>query len=72
MFLGGIPMIASDMTDFIEQDIKKFGIGILLFLIITLSVIFRSIRWVVIPLVGCIASVIFVSGFSGFVDWSLQ
>ena len=71
MFLGGIPMIASDMTDFIEQDIKKFGIGILLFLIITLSVIFRSIRWVVIPLVGCIASVIFVSGFSGFADWRL-
>ena len=31
MFLGGVPMITSDMTDFIAQDIKKFGIGVFIF-----------------------------------------
>ena len=32
MFLGGVPMITSDMTDFIAQDIKKFGVGVFIFL----------------------------------------
>ena len=69
MFLGGVPMITSDMTDFIAQDIKKFGIGVFIFLVLILFVIFKSLRWIVIPLFGCVASVIFVSGLSGFIDW---
>ena len=32
MFLGGVPMITSDMTDFIADDVKKFGVGVLFFL----------------------------------------
>ena len=71
IFLGGVPMITSDMTDFIAQDIKKFGIGVFAFLVLILFVIFRSIRWIIIPLFGCIASVIFVSGLSGYIDWRI-
>ena len=71
MFLGGVPMITSDMTDFIAQDIKKFGIGVFIFLVLILFVIFKSLRWIVIPLFGCVASVIFVSGLSGFIDWRI-
>ena len=71
MFLGGVPMITSDMTDFIAQDIKKFGLGVFIFLVLILFLIFKSIRWVIIPLFGCIASVIFVSGLSGFIDWRI-
>ena len=71
MFLGGVPMITSDMTDFIAQDIKKFGIGVFIFLVLILSVIFKSARWVFIPLFGCIISVIFVSGLAGYIDWRI-
>ena len=71
MFLGGVPMITSDMTDFIAQDIKKFGVGVFIFLVLILFLIFRSTRWIVIPLFGCIASVIFVSGLSGYIDWRI-
>ena len=71
MFLGGVPMITSDMTDFIAQDIKKFGIGVFIFLVLILFLIFKSTRWIVIPLFGCIASVIFVSGLSGYIDWRI-
>ena len=71
MFLGGVPMITSDMTDFIAQDIKKFGAGVFLFLVLILFLIFKSIRWIIIPLFGCIASVVFVSGLSGFIDWRI-
>ena len=71
MFLGGVPMITSDMTDFIAQDIKKFGVGVFIFLVLILFLIFRSTRWIIIPLFGCIASVIFVSGLSGYIDWRI-
>ena len=33
MFLGGVPMITSDMTDFIADDVKKFGVGVFIFLL---------------------------------------
>ena len=71
MFLGGVPMITSDMTDFIAQDVKKFGVGVFIFLVLILFIIFKSIRWIFIPLFGCIISVIFVSGLSGFIDWRI-
>ena len=71
MFLGGVPMITSDMTDFIAQDIQKFGVGVFIFLVLILFIIFKSIRWVIIPLFGCIISVIFVSGLAGFIDWRI-
>ena len=71
IFLGGVPMITSDMTDFIAEDIKKFGVGVFIFLILILFAIFRSVRWIMIPLFGCIISVIFVSGLSGFIDWRI-
>ena len=71
MFMGGVPMITSDMTDFIAQDIKKFGIGVFIFLVLILFVIFKSVRWVFIPLFGCIISVIFVSGLAGYIDWRI-
>jgi len=71
MFLGGVPMITSDMTDFIADDIKKFGIGVFIFLVCILYIIFKSIRWVFIPLFGCIISVVFVSGLFGYIDWRI-
>jgi predicted RND superfamily exporter protein len=71
MFLGGVPMITSDMTDFIAQDVKKFGLGVFIFLVLILFIIFKSIRWIFIPLFGCIISVIFVSGLAGFIDWRI-
>ena len=71
MFLGGVPMITSDMTDFIAQDIQKFGVGVFIFLVLILFIIFKNLRWVIIPLFGCIISVIFVSGLAGFIDWRI-
>ena len=41
--LGGIPMIADDMMSFIKNDIIVFGIGVFIFIVITLWFIFRNI-----------------------------
>ena len=42
IFLGGPDMITADMIDFIKSDLQVFGAGILLFIIATLALIFRS------------------------------
>jgi Predicted exporters of the RND superfamily len=49
IYLGGIPMIADDMMTFIKSDIIVFGLGVLLFIIITLWFVFRKIIWIIVP-----------------------
>ena len=56
--LGGIPMIADDMMSFIKSDIIVFGIGVFIFIVMTLWFIFKNFKWVLMPLMGCATSVI--------------
>ena len=69
--LGGIPMIADDMMSFIKKDIVVFGIGVFIFIIITLWLIFRNIKWVIMPLLGCATSVIIMIGLLGLIGWKV-
>ncbi len=71
LFLGGVPMIASDMIGFIQSDLEFFGLGVLIFLIITLFLIFRRPRWVVVPLMCCAVTALVVTGWLGFMDWKV-
>ena len=71
IFLGGIPMIADDMMSFIKTDIIVFGIGVFIFIILTLWFIFRDIKWVIMPLLGCATSVIIMTGLLGFLGWKV-
>ena len=69
--LGGIPMIADDMMSYIKSDIIVFGIGVFIFIIFTLWFIFRNIKWVIMPLLGCATSVIVMIGLLGFIGWKV-
>jgi len=69
--LGGIPMIADDMMSFIKSDIVVFGIGVFFFIVLTLWFIFRNLKWVIMPLMGCATSVIFMIGLLGFLGWKV-
>ncbi len=69
--LGGIPMIADDMMSFIKSDIIVFGIGVFIFIILTLWLIFRSLKWVIMPLLGCATSVIIMIGLLGLIGWKV-
>lgn len=69
LYLGGTAMIASDMMSFVKSDLNYFGVGVFIIFILTLGVVFRRLRWVVLPL-SCSAVVgLFVVGFLGLVDW---
>jgi uncharacterized protein len=69
MFLGGVPMITSDMIGFIEHDLETFGLGVLAFLILMLSLFFKKFRWVALPMGCCIITVLVMVGFLGLMDW---
>ncbi|PPR49401.1 MAG: hypothetical protein CFH23_00066 [Alphaproteobacteria bacterium MarineAlpha6_Bin1] len=69
--LGGVPMIAHDMIEFIKSDLINFGIGVFLFIVITLIIVFREIRWVTIPLLNCFYAVLIMVGILGFVNWDV-
>ena len=42
--LGGIPMIADDMMSYIKNDIIVFGVGVFVFIVLTLWIIFKNIK----------------------------
>ena len=69
IFLGGVAMIATDMIDFIDSDLRTFGISVFVFLILMLTVIFRRLRWILLPLTGCAAAVVLMMGTLALARW---
>ncbi|TNF92330.1 MAG: hypothetical protein EP297_13425 [Gammaproteobacteria bacterium] len=67
--LGGIPMIADDMITFIKSDLVVFGTGVFLFLVFALGIIFRQLRWILLPLLSCIYAGLLMMGVLGFAGW---
>ena len=62
--LGGIPMIADDMMTFIKNDIIVFGLGVLIFIIVTLWFVFRKLIWIIVPISSCFFSVIITVSYT--------
>ena len=71
LHLGGVPMVVDDIISYVRSDLVTFGVGVLIFLIATLWIIFRQIRWVVIPLISCAAVVYSMIGLLGLMQWQV-
>ncbi len=71
IILGGLPIIADDLVRFIKNDLKIFGIGVFLFMVFTLGITFKKIRWVVLPMLCCGFSVLVMMGILGMFDWEV-
>jgi predicted RND superfamily exporter protein len=71
LHLGGVPMIADDMVTFVRNDLVVFGGGVLVFLIIVLTVIFRELRWIVLPLLSCFYAGSIMVGVLGLIGWKV-
>ena len=69
--IGGIPMIIDDMITYVRNDLVNFGLGVLIFILTTLIVIFRRLRWVVLPILSCIFAVLIMMGLLGFLGWKV-
>ena len=71
LFLGGITMIADDMITFIKSDLRIFGTGVFILLVGMLGIIFRRLRWIVLPMLCCFLSVIAMMGVLGVFGWEV-
>ena len=71
IFLGGASMVADDLITFIRSDLQVFGSAVFVFLILTLWIIFRQLRWIFLPILTCAFSVITTSGFLGLFGWEV-
>jgi len=69
IFLGGVPMITSDMIDFIARDISTFGIAVSCLIVLVMWLFFRKVRWVLLPLLCCGISLCLVVGTLSWLDW---
>jgi uncharacterized protein len=69
LHLGGLPMITDDMVTFVGNDLTVFGGGVLAFLIIILTAIFRKLRWIVLPLLSCFYAGLIMIGVLGLFGW---
>jgi len=64
--LGGVPMIAADMVDYVRQDVATFGALVIALVVVMLFVIFRRLRWVVVPLASTGVTLLLTIGVLGF------
>ena len=71
LYLGGVPMITDDMVTFVRNDLVVFGGGVLLFLIVVLTAIFRELRWIVLPLLSCFYAGLIMVGMLGLIGWKV-
>ncbi|MCH2390517.1 MAG: MMPL family transporter, partial [Nitrospinales bacterium] len=69
IFLGGLPMITSDMVAFIDKDLSVFSVGVFCLMVVSMWFFFRKIRWVALPLLCCVFSAWIMVGFLGWLDW---
>ena len=70
-FLGGIDMITNDAIAFIKNDVIVFSVSVIVFIIFILFIIYRDIKWVIIPLSSSIFAVTFMTGFIGMMNWEI-
>ncbi len=68
---GGLPVIADDLIRFIHNDLKIFGLGVFIFMLLTLGFSFRKPRWIILPMLCCGFSVIVMMGILGIFDWEV-
>ena len=71
LHLGGADMIADDMVEFVKSDLETFGIVIVILLIITLYLLLKKIRWVIITLFICSISLVITSGILSAFSWEI-
>jgi predicted RND superfamily exporter protein len=71
LFLGGVNMIADDLVSFVKSDLILFGSILLALLLFVLWLIFRQLRWVVIPVIISLFSVVATAGILGLNGWEV-
>ncbi|WP_299083731.1 MMPL family transporter [uncultured Paraglaciecola sp.] len=68
IYLGGSYVLGHQLVNIIRTDLKLFGSAIGLTICVMLLILFREWRWVLIPIVCCLSSVVMTIGLFGIFD----
>jgi predicted RND superfamily exporter protein len=71
LFLGGLPMITTDIIGYISSDLIVFSLAVIGLMTIILAIIFKGLRWVVMPITISIAGALIMTGLLAFLEWKV-
>ncbi|MDP2716295.1 RND family transporter [Rheinheimera sp.] len=67
-FSGGAYVVAQHLVDIISSDLTVFGSAIAIIIALLLLLLYRSLRWVLFPLLACTVSVWLTLGLFALLD----
>lgn len=68
LHMGGVHVLAYQLIDIISQDLLLFGSAIAGMIIALLFILFRSLRWVAVPVICCLCTVLPTMGLFALLD----
>ncbi len=71
LFLGGVSMIADDMISYVRSDLFVYGMTVIFLMIMVLWIVFRQMRYVVLPIFIAALSVLTTCGLLGMFGWQV-
>jgi predicted RND superfamily exporter protein len=71
LFLGGLPMITTDIVGYINSDLIVFSLAVIGLMTAILAIIFKGLRWVVMPIMISITGALIMTGLLAFLEWKV-
>jgi uncharacterized protein len=71
LFLGGLPMITTDIVSYISSDLIVFSLAVIGLMTFVLAIIFKGLRWVVMPIAISITGALIMTGLLAFLEWKV-
>jgi len=71
LFLGGLPMITTDIIAYIDNDLIVFSLAVVGLMTLILAIIFRGIRWILMPIIISVTGAFVMTGILAFLGWKV-
>jgi len=71
LFLGGLPMITTDIIGYISSDLIVFSLAVIGLMTLILALIFKGVRWVLMPIGISITGALTMTGILAFLGWKV-
>lgn len=71
LFLGGLPMITTDIVSYISSDLIVFSLAVIGLMTLVLAIIFKGLRWVIMPIAISITGALIMTGLLAFLEWKV-
>ncbi len=71
LFLGGLPLIIADVVAYVRNDLVIFSIAVVLIMALVLGLIFKTMRWVLVPIFTSLIVGFSMTGLLSALGWKI-